>query len=145
MQKILIRKATIEELEWINSKYSQIGFVHSNFEKEIIAVAEYEGQRCGLGRIVTIDKNNCELGGMFVFEEFRGMKIAQKIIEFLLNEENASHENIWCLPFAKLNDFYASFGFEDYNAKNIQIPKAVLDKYNWCNSTYDDKVLLLVK
>ena len=43
MQKILIRKATKEELEWINSKYSQIGFVHSNFEKEIIAVAEYEG------------------------------------------------------------------------------------------------------
>jgi N-acetylglutamate synthase-like GNAT family acetyltransferase len=145
MEKVVIRKANREELEWINSKYSQIDFVHSNFEKEIIAIAEHEGERCGLGRIVTIDETNCELGGMFVFEEFRGMKIAEKIIAFLLDQENGIHKNIWCLPFAKLNDFYAKFGFEDNIVKDIEVPKAVLEKYNWCNTTYDDEVLLLVK
>lgn len=65
MESIVIRRAKKEELEWINSKYSQIDFVHSNFEKEIIAISEHKGERCGLGRIVIIDQNNCELGGMF--------------------------------------------------------------------------------
>lgn len=81
VENIIIRKASREELEWINSKYSQIDFVDSNFEKEIIAIAEHKEERCGVRRIVTIDENNCELGGMFVFEEFRGMEIAEKIIE----------------------------------------------------------------
>lgn len=145
MDKIVIRLANKDEIDWINSKYSEIDFVHSNFENEIIAIAEMGDAKCGLGRIVNVDDANCELGGMFVFEEFRGLKIAEKIIEFLIDKNQKKDKNTWCLPFEKLSNFYNKFGFEDNNRKNIEVPKAVIEKHTWCNSNYDDKVLLLVK
>ena len=61
MDKIVIRLANKDEIDWVNSKYSEIDFVHSNFENEIIAIAEMGDTKCGLGRIVNIDDANCEL------------------------------------------------------------------------------------
>ncbi len=37
---IQIRKALKIEIEWINEKYDEVQFIHSNFENEIIAIAE---------------------------------------------------------------------------------------------------------
>ena len=69
---IEVRAAKKSEMEWINTKYDEVEFVHSIFDKEVIAVAEANGQKAGIGRLVTIDENNFELGGIYVFEEFRG-------------------------------------------------------------------------
>lgn len=66
-----IRAAERQEVEWINNCYDQVEFIHSHFENEIIAIAEFNGEKAGLGRLVKVDENNLELGGMYVFESFR--------------------------------------------------------------------------
>lgn len=48
-----IRKALKTELDWINEKYDEVQFVHSIFETEIIAIAEIDENRIGLGRLST--------------------------------------------------------------------------------------------
>jgi hypothetical protein len=69
---IQIRAASKTDIEWINHRYKEVDFVPSIFEKEVIAVAEFKGERAGLGRLVTLDEQNAELGGMYVFEPYRG-------------------------------------------------------------------------
>src|SRR3989338_6631151 len=132
MNEIKIRKAKEIEIEWINKKYAEVGFKKSVFENELIAIAEYESLNSGLGRIVKIDDVNYELGGMYVFEEFRNKGIAEKIVAFLIRSEN-------------LENFYAKFGFKMDEKTMIQTPKEITEKHNWCNKTYEKKVLLMVK
>lgn len=145
MNEFKIRKAKEIEIEWINKKYAEVDFKKSAFENELIAIAEYENLHSGLGRIVKIDNENYELGGMYVFQEFRNKGIAEKIIEFLIRNENLEGKNIWCLPFDNLENFYAKFGFTMAEKTKIHIPKEITEKHNWCNNTYEKKVLLMVK
>ncbi|ASS49481.1 MAG: hypothetical protein CHH17_12225 [Candidatus Fluviicola riflensis] len=145
MNEIKIRKAKEIEIEWINKKYAEVGFKKSVFENELIAIAEYESLNSGLGRIVKIDDVNYELGGMYVFEEFRNKGIAEKIVAFLIRSENFEDKHIWCLPFENLENFYAKFGFKMAEKTMIQTPKEITEKHNWCNKTYEKKVLLMVK
>lgn len=67
-----VRAAKVAEIEWINQCYDEVEFVHSIFEKEIIAIAEIDDQKAGVGRLVNVKQGNLELGGMYVFESFRG-------------------------------------------------------------------------
>ncbi len=145
MNEIIIRKAKEIEIEWINTKYAEVDFKKSVFEKELIVIAEYESLNSGLGRIVKIDKENYELGGMYVFQEFRNKGIAEKIVAFLIHSENLEDKNIWCLPFENLENFYAKFGFKMAEKTKIQTPKEITEEHNWCNKTYEKRVLLMVK
>ncbi len=83
-----IRKALQDEIEWINTKYDEIGFIHSQFDNEVIAVAvlhnDDEAIRVGIGRLVTIDDKTLELGGIYVFDRYQGQGIAGKLVKFLL-------------------------------------------------------------
>lgn len=47
-----IRAAEKPEMEWINNCYDQVEFIHSHFENEIIAIAEFNGEKAGLGSIM---------------------------------------------------------------------------------------------
>ncbi|MBS0622859.1 MAG: GNAT family N-acetyltransferase [Verrucomicrobia bacterium] len=76
----LLRRAEPSEISWVNQCYAEVQFIHSNFDREVIAIAEVNGQKAGLGRLVTINDENLELGGMYVFEEFRGQGIARKVL-----------------------------------------------------------------
>jgi N-acetylglutamate synthase-like GNAT family acetyltransferase len=143
---IKVRRATISEIDWINQCYAEVEFVPSHFEKEIIAVAEYNGQKAGLGRLVSIDENNLELGGMYVFDTFQGKGIPKKITEFLLNQLIET-QNVYCLPFQHLLPLYkfafTRFGFvlcTDFS----QAPKKVFEKFQWCQTKYSKPVSLLV-
>lgn len=139
---IRLRRADESEMGWINQRYTEIGFVHSVFQREVIAIAEVDGEIAGLGRLVTIDENNLELGGMYVFETFRGQGVARKIVQFLLKQALSSH-TIYCIPFEHLIQFYREFGFRACsNAK--EIPKELLEKYLWCQKQYDQPTSLLV-
>ena len=82
---------------------------------------------------------------MYVFEEFRNKGIAEKIVAFLIRSENFEDKHIWCLPFENLENFYAKFGFKMAEKTMIQTPKEITEKHNWCNKTYEKKVLLMVK
>ena len=144
MESISIRPARENEIDWINSKYKEIGFVDSNFKNEFIVIAEYNNMKSGIGRLVLVDENNIELGGIYVFPDFRKLGIAEKIVNYLCKKNPYKNSTIWCLPFEDLLSFYSKFGFKENNQK---IPNKVFEKHKWCNTNgiYEKKVLLLSK
>ena len=139
---IEIRIARKSEIEWINNKYDEVAFVHSTFDKELIAIAEVNDEKIGVGRLVTIDENNLELGGMYVFEDFRGQGVAKKIVEFLL-KFSKSTQKIYCIPFQHLTSFYNALGFIQCIDLD-QVPKEILTKYLWCKDKYSTPTALLI-
>jgi hypothetical protein len=53
-KSLTVRTVKKAEVEWVNKCYDEVEFVHSNLDKEIIAVAELDVHRAGIGRLVTI-------------------------------------------------------------------------------------------
>lgn len=137
-----LRAAEKLEIEWINKCYDEVEFVHSNFENEIIAIAELNGQKVGLGRLVTVDEKHFELGGMYVFEAFRGKGVAKEIVKFLL-EHVKPFQTIYCIPFNHLLPFYEQCGFATCSNLDL-VPKELLEKYRWCKEKYTHPTALLV-
>jgi hypothetical protein len=52
MTTIQIRQAIAEEIGWINERYDEVGFVHSDLTRDYVAIAEVDRSRAGLGRLV---------------------------------------------------------------------------------------------
>ncbi len=138
--EIKLYKATLDIMPWVNEVYQRISFMPSDFSKEYIAIAEVEGKKIGLGRLVQID-DELELGGMYVEEEYRGKGIAQKIVEHLL-QQAPKGKLIYCIPFVHLETFYKSFGFADAVVDD-ELPQEIKTKMGFCGKTYDTKILLL--
>jgi len=145
MKKVIINQADKNEIKWVNSKYAEIGFVTSNPDNEFIIIAKVGNKNAGLGRLVKIDDNNIELGGIYTFPDFRGLRIAESIVRTLCEKNPYKVSTIWCLPFENLVNFYSKFGFKNYQKGSV--PKQVEKKIEWCNSnnTYEKKVVLLYK
>lgn len=137
-----IRAAEKHEMTWINSCYDQVEFMHSHFDNEIIAIAEYNGEKAGIGRLVKVDEKNLELGGMYVFDSFRGKGAAREIVSFLLTHVQPS-QTVYCIPFEHLLRFYKQCGF--IHCSNFEfVPQKILDKYHWCQEKYTHPTALLV-
>jgi len=143
MNKITTRKAEKNEIGWINSQYENVGFAESNYDNEFIVITEVNYIKAGIGRLVKIDENNIELGGIYVLEQFRKIGIAENIVDTLCNKNPFKDKMIWCLPFENLKNFYSNFGFTVSLDSNV--PKEISRKHEWCNKVYDKKVLLLSK
>ncbi len=142
MNQILeVRQIERSEISWVNKCYDEVEFVHSNYEKEIIAVAEWDGQKAGVGRLVTVDEKNLELGGMYVFQSFRGKGIARGIVTFLLT--HVQDQTVYCIPFEHLVPFYQQCGFVHCTSHHLA-PKELLNKYFWCKEKYTCSTSLLV-
>ena len=137
---ITVRRANKSELDWINLCYREVNFLASDYETEIIAIVEVEGEKAGLGRLVKINNEVWELGGMLVLEGYRSLGLSKKIIKFLL--EQVSETTIYCIPFENLFALYNSMGFEIVTDIGV-VPKKVIDKFEWCKKTYPTDVLLL--
>ncbi|MEJ8803354.1 GNAT family N-acetyltransferase [Pontibacter sp. H249] len=137
---ILIRNAAPEELTWVNEQYDKIQFKHSVYEREVIAIAEVEGARAGVGRLVTINKDNLELGGMYVSDGYRGLGLAKQLVLYLLRQ--TENKTIYCLPFAHLQSFYIARGFAAV-ASVDQVPEEIIQKWEWCQQAYPQPTLLL--
>ncbi len=139
---LTVRSAKQTEIEWVNTCYDEVEFMHSIFDNEIIAIAELDGIRAGIGRLVTIDLDHLELGGMYVFESFRNQGVASAIVDFLL-ENRPPAGVVYCIPFEYLVPFYKGFGFAscvDFK----QVPKEILDKHLWCKEKYSHPTSLLI-
>lgn len=145
MSKVTVIRAEKKDIHWVNSKYGEVDFVKSNYENEYIVIAKIENENVGLGRLVKIDDQNIELGGIYAFPYYRGLGVAENIVQSLCNENPFDTSTLWCLPFENLYKFYSKFGFE--NCENIKAPEKVVRKWEWCNSEskYGKKVLLLCK
>lgn len=137
---IIIKIAQKSEIEFINSWYRDIGFKESDYSKELTILVNIGKKPVGVGRLQNIDDENAELGGIYVLPEFRGKKIARRIVEHLLDNAT-SYKKVYCLPFSHLKDLYKSMGFKvEDDISNV--PDKVLCKHNWCNKTYKSETLL---
>lgn len=137
---LTIKTATQNDLNWINNCYDKVNFVHSDLGNETIAIACYDSVPAGIGRLVTIDGNATELGGIYVFESFRGKGIAGEIVKYLLKFPT-HFKDIYLLPFEPLANFYRQFGFTECLIDN-SIPLKIKNKHSWCNQHYPQATLL---
>ncbi|KAF0249663.1 MAG: prolyl endopeptidase [bacterium] len=142
--EITIRLATENDLAWVNSSYQEVNFLASAFHNEIIVIAEVNSEKAGLGRLVKINDNVWELGGMLVLTGYRNLGLSKKIISFLLDQLLQVQVTVYCIPFEGLFALYNSMGFEPVSDIDT-IPNKVLDKFEWCKKTYSENVLLLKK
>jgi N-acetylglutamate synthase-like GNAT family acetyltransferase len=137
--QITLRTASPGELAWINERYRSVDFRLSGAD-DFQAVAEVDGELAGLGRIVPTEGRVGELGGMLVFDGYRGTGLSKAIIAFLA--ETKHFDFLYCLPFANLEKLYASFGFRRIDV-GPGVPAKVLEKYHWCAAFYTEPVLLM--
>ena len=137
-----IRIASPSEIEWVNSKYDEIGFQRAN-GNDLIAIAELENnEKIGLGRLVRLNENSLELAGIYVFGPYRNKGAARKIIRFLM-KHLSQNDIVYCLPFSKIKDLYKQFGFIDCIVDE-NIPKWIIDKCEWCEKSHNAVVDVLV-
>ncbi len=135
-----LRRSRPEELDWINARYGEVDFKPSE-RGDVIAIAEADGCPAGVGRVVPMAPGVGELGGMLVFDAYRGTGLSKQIIGFL--QQQAGMPTLYCLPFAELEGLYRSMGFAPATADEA-VPEPVAAKHRWCNAFYPKPVLLLV-
>jgi len=136
---VKLRTARADETEWINARYAEVRFLPSDLAHEVVVIAEVDGEPAGLGRLVDVDERSCELGGMLVFDRFRGRGVARAIIDELLRHTRG--RDVYCIPFADLEPLYTSAGF----ARSGDAPLSIREKLEWCRVTYDRPVVLLAQ
>ncbi|MEF3313527.1 GNAT family N-acetyltransferase [Paenibacillus sp. GYB004] len=136
--------ATKNELQWVNEQYQKIGFVPSSLENETIAIVTYKDKFAGVGRIVYLNEEEVEIGGIYILDEFRGLSLANGLVDYLVKEARKSNlKEVYCLPFEELKHFYGKFGFVEVDYEDKQINIHILRKLRWCLDNYEKKVLLL--
>lgn len=140
---ISIRPAQPEELMWINARYGEVRFVPST-TSDTIVIAEVDGIKAGVGRVSSLDEHNAELGGILVFEPFRGRGVAAEIVRDLL-KRSSRFESVFCIPFTHLRTFYESFDFRDPEQCGVTPSEHIMSKLAWCLKEYGTTTTLLVR
>lgn len=136
---LTLRTAKPEEAGWVNEQYAKAGFIPSDLGRDTVVVAELHGRRAGLGRLVDAGSGAYELGGMYVLEGFRGAGVARAIVEELLRL--AGEREVYCIPFANLEELYASAGFRRIEPTGV--PSGVAEKLAWCERNIARAVILM--
>ena len=106
---VRVRLLADAELAWANEVYRSIEFVPTEVG-DVAVVAEVDGARVGLGRLVPVGEGALELGGIWTDEVARGKGVAKAVVDDLI--ARAAGRDVWCVPFQHLADYYARFGFE---------------------------------
>jgi GNAT superfamily N-acetyltransferase len=134
-----IRPLRDDELPWAAERYREIKFAASP-PGAIGLVAELEGQRVGLGRLIEHEPGVIELGGIWTDPAARGQGVATAMVAALL--ERAGPVKLWCIPFAHLAAFYESFGFE---AARPPWPPAIAAKVAGLRDEHMPSIVVLVR
>lgn len=137
----MLRRALSADADWINAAYDSVHFQRSDLTRELVVVAEIDGERAGIGRLVPLSDDSCELGGMLVFEQFRGRGIALAIVAELLRHANG--RTVYCVPFSDLEPVYAKAGFT-VRGEDGDLPEKLREKLDWCRREIDRPVSLMV-
>ncbi|HEX7829460.1 MAG TPA: GNAT family N-acetyltransferase [Thermoanaerobaculia bacterium] len=136
-----LRTATHADAAWINDRYAEVHFIPSDFDRDTIVVAELDGTRAGMGRLVPAGEHAYELGGMYVSDEHRGRGIARAIIDELITL--AGDADIYCIPFANLTALYASAGFVP--SDRATATDHVRAKLDWCARELPEREVVLLR
>jgi GNAT superfamily N-acetyltransferase len=137
---VRLRQATAADSGWINAAYADVHFQPSDLSRDLVIVAELDGERAGLGRLVPAGEEACELGGMLVFDAFRGRGVARAIIDELLR--HADGRAVYCIPFADLERIYERAGFRRRERRD-DVPEYVKEKLAWCEREMERAVVLM--
>lgn len=135
-----VRPAAADERAEINRLYAAIDFQPSS-DGTIQLVADSGGSLVGLGRLVPVTADLLELGGIWVAEHLRGDGTARALVGALIAA--AADKPLACIPFAKLELFYASFGFSPWDRADAPLP--IREKLEFCERTYDEPVSLMLR
>jgi len=106
---VAIRALRDDELGWADERYHEIKFAPSPPGARGF-VAELDGERVGLGRLIEHGPAVFELGGIWTHAAARNRGVARAMVTELLARAPAGP--LWCIPFAHLAVFYESFDFE---------------------------------
>jgi GNAT superfamily N-acetyltransferase len=136
-----IRPLRDDELDWAAERYREIRFSPSPPGTRGF-VAEIDGVRAGLGRLVEHAPGVVELGGIWTAESARGRGVARAMVTALLEASPASAGRLWCIPFAHLAAFYESFGFE---AARPPWPPAIAAKVAAIHDQHMPSIVVLVR
>lgn len=139
---IKLRLATDQDIEWVNRCYANVDFLPSNLAEDKVMIASVNGCDAGIGRLVPLDRDIWELGGIYTLPEFRKQGVAAMLVQGLLKE--AANCTAYCIPFAELKTFYISFGFQEYTGSYQRLPKKLSHKLSFCQTQYAKPVSLLV-
>lgn len=136
-----IRRARAAEESAVNALYTTIDFQPST-SADLQLVADCGGELVALGRLSAgaSDTGDCrELGGIWVAPHLRGSGVARAMVTALI--EQAEGRTLACLPFARLEAFYASFGFARWDRELA--PVRLQRKLDFCAATYAEPVFLM--
>ncbi len=140
---LALRAAREEDMLWVNEQYGDAGFVASDYGNEIIVIAEWSGEKAGVGRLVNMGQDTYEMGGIYVQERFRGKQAASAIVGLLVEEaERREISHVYCIPFAHLESFYSRFGYKRVEDESAVHP-GVLKKFRWCRTEYPHETILM--
>ena len=134
-----IRLLRDDELAWAADRYREIKFSISPPDA-IGLVAELEGARVGLGRLIEYEPGVVELGGIWTDLGARNRGIARAMVSALI--ERAGPVRLWCVPFAHLEPFYTSVGFA---AARRPWPGPIAAKVATCESQRLPTVVVLCR
>lgn len=122
-----IQLATSNDLKWINSQYDSIGFVRSDLKRDKVAIITYNNEYAGVGRLVQIDEDTLEMGGIFILPQFRGLQLAGELVSFLVETAKKSQiQNVYCLPFEELENFYKKYGYTEVDTTTEAVHPIIL-------------------
>ncbi|MGW6148037.1 GNAT family N-acetyltransferase [Bacillus mycoides] len=138
-----IQLAIPNDIEWINKQYESIEFVPSDLSQDKVAIITCNKEYAGVGRLVQIDEDTIEMGGIFILPKFRGLQLAGELVSFLVQTaKKLQIQNVYCLPFEELESFYKKYGYTEVDTTEEDVHPIILKKYNWCLENYDKHVLL---
>jgi GNAT superfamily N-acetyltransferase len=138
-----IRDLRDDERAWADAQYRAIQFAVAP-APAVALVAERDGARVGLGRLVALSADVLELGGIWTDDAARGSGIARTMVTTLLIRATqlGSPGPLWCIPFAHLGAFYRSFGFTDRAAP---WPAAIAAKVAECIAHQLPEIVVLAR
>jgi GNAT superfamily N-acetyltransferase len=136
---IEIRALRDDEHGWAAERYLELRFAASPQGTRML-VAELDGARVGLGRLVEHAPGVFELGGIWTDETARNRGVARAMVAALLALAPAGR--LWCIPFAHLAAFYETFDFE---VARPPWPGPIAEKVAACHAQHLPSVVVLVR
>jgi len=133
-----VRPAGPADRDFIAATYASIEFERTPADD--VLVAEHEGERVGLGRLVPVADDTVELGGIWTDERHRRLGVAALVVRALL--DRAAGRRVYCIPFRPLAGYYRRFGFIDAPLDET-VPRAVADKVAATDRRFAQGVTLL--